>query len=126
MTCTQSEGNSLYDCRVGEFNLSAVILNKDGQFANDNADPEFKGADCICVQEWECAASPVRFQATPPVFPLVTALSTTLADLFKLHVCGDPFSAVRTSRRHSSDGRDDGVTDGRRGPSGSSSLKGSN
>ena len=50
MTCTQSEGNSLYDCRVGEFNLSAVILNKDGQFANDNADPEFKGADAYAYR----------------------------------------------------------------------------
>ena len=40
--------------------------------------------------------------------------STTLADLFKLHVRADPFSAVRASlRRQSSDERDDGVTDGR-------------
>jgi len=37
-----------------------------------------------------------------------------LADLFKLHVRADPFSAVRASlRRQSSDERDDGVTDGR-------------
>jgi hypothetical protein len=43
-----------------------------------------------------------------------TATITTLADLFKLHVCADPFSAVRASlRRQSSDERDDGVADGR-------------
>src|SRR6516164_5886640 len=40
--------------------------------------------------------------------------STTLADLFKLHVRTYPFVAVRASlRRHSSDESDDGVTDGR-------------
>jgi hypothetical protein len=44
----------------------------------------------------------------------ITGISTTLADLFKLHVRADPFSAVRPSlRRQSSDERDDGVTDGR-------------
>ena len=40
--------------------------------------------------------------------------STTLADLFKLHVRTYPFVALRASlRRHSSYERDDGVTDGR-------------
>jgi hypothetical protein len=43
-----------------------------------------------------------------------TRSSTTLADLFKLHVRAGPFSAVRASlRRQSSDYLDDGVTDGR-------------
>src|SRR5215831_8010554 len=43
-----------------------------------------------------------------------TRPSTTLADLFKLHVRTYPFVAVRASlRRHSSDESDDGVTDGR-------------
>jgi hypothetical protein len=57
-----------------------------------------------------------RFRSEADIKPdfMSTRPSTTLADLFKLHVRTDPFSAVRASlRRQSSDERDDGVTDGR-------------
>jgi hypothetical protein len=50
---------------VGEFNLSAVILNEDGQFANDNADPEFKGADAYAYRNGNVRRRQFGFRLPP-------------------------------------------------------------